>query len=1025
VDSPYQWLIFRLSFGPSGLWVSYEDSRGVVRRARHAPGDAGEWVPFPLSAWPLLPGYDPITQARVPLRFEEDIRTLVETLPPWRSGPHGNGPVPLAVFFEPPPNFSAVFDWEGVADQLLPPAVDRNYVQIARLVPRQQKRTRAPFRLPLRVLAVGQSPSRALETLRAAGWYANDPRTREHGIEIETVELPGLSDALERKDWSAVLVDEEDGPRALRLVLARRPPLVLLLAAREYDNEPSFAPLHVRAPGETALLRLKGDDLAPYVKEFFYGIIHDYPLHEAVKAAGRQRPQQQPLQGQALLLANPESNNYLRLSDALTQLLDESQRVRRWRRLGQLDDFITRAADKLTPRQVEQLSKLQSLRSRLDSDFHDIEVSSVDFRQETSSIVPMSRASSALASAHAASAHMSEVAASIVSDAEFVENIKQHLERRVDVALTRLLDNGSAPADMYEPLQQGARYEVRVHVGHPSPDSIVVGDPPPLDPLLPETEESGHRLEVALFEKDFKLHSPNVRPLYLPLLGASEPVHFTISAPTREGVAEARIGVYYRNHLVQSFLLRANVTAAGKPLEPLTIKVFTAEADEDGARWVEVQTDKQLLVHLAFSRSERLTNLDDLGPRALSVGVNSNGDGASHTFMLKLDADAAPISLTEKTLDEQIEAFREILRANTRNSQNQPLFPTYPPAGGPPSEDFKRVIRALADKGSGLYKAIFTRVNDSMQDELRMLAGASDKTIQVVRHDPNFVFPWPILYDFPLPQNIHGAPPPPVCLGYDGAAPAAPADYPAQKCAHGFQDEVYCVYGFWGIRHQIEQLVEIGGQTKNAVTQIVPVSHEKTVRLAVGTTDDYTKELVKQMSQSLGTSFVETNLSAEDLLDLLWDDAQRPSILVVLGHLQLQPVAAEPDEPRIVLVPSQKWLTADLILKRLMLKSRWKKQPNTLVLLMACSAGATEISTLNDFVTALTSAGAAAVVGTECLTFSSLVSRFAHEVTSELWKKKTLGEAVKFFNRRLVSSGNPLAFVFNYLGDADLTVATP
>ncbi|MBV9925263.1 MAG: CHAT domain-containing protein [Acidobacteria bacterium] len=1023
MDSPYLWVILGLSFGPSGLWVSYRDSRGVVRRPRHVPGDAGEWESLLLWEVPLLPGYEPITQARVPRLFNEDIRALVKTLPQWRSGPHGNGPVPLAVFVEPPPDFAAVFDWEELAERLLPPDVDRDYVQLARLVPRPRVRKRPPFRLPLRVLAVGLRPSLALEKLRAADWYANDPGTREHGIEIEAVEPHDLADALARKEWSAVLVDEEDGPRTRRLVLARRLPLVVLFAPPE--PEPRFPPLGVRVPGETALLRLAGDDVfASYVKDFLYGIIHDYPLHEALKAADRDQPEWPPPPVKALLLANPESNNHLRLSDALTQLLEEAQGLRRWRRLGNLDDFIARSAGELTPQQLEQLSELKSLRAGLDRDFRDINDCSFDFTQETRSIVPMSRARIALDDAHTAATSISAVAASIVSDAAFVEALKKHHERRVDVSLARLLDQGPVPASPSEPLRTGARYEVSVHVGHPSPESIVVGDPPPLDPLLPETEEAGHHLEVALFEKDFGLHTPRVRPLYLPLLGESEPVHFTISAPTRAGVAEARIGVYHHNHLVQSFLLRANVTDGERPLEPLTIKLYATGADEAGAQWVEVQTDKQLLVHLAFSRSERLTNLDELRPRALSVGVNSDGGGASHTFMLKLDADAAPVSLTEKTLDEQIEAFREILRANTLNPQNEPLFPTYPPAGQAPSEDFRRVIQALADKGRDLYRAIFTRVNETMQDELRRLAGSSDKTVQVVRHDSNFVFPWAILYDFQLPPKIHGAPPPTVCLGFDGAPPAAPDDYPAQKCSHGVKDKVYCLYGFWGIRHQIEQLVEIGGQPKDAVPQVVPASPEKSVRLAVGTSDDYTKELVKRMSQSFGASFVETNVAAEDLLDLMWDDSKRPAILVVLGHLQTNPVAAEPDEPRIVLVQSQKWLTADSILDRLVLESRWK-QPNTLVLLMACSAGATEVGTLNDFMTALTSVGAAAVVGTECVTFSSLVSRFTHELTSELWKKRTLGEAVKFFNRRLVSSGNPLAFVFNYLGDADLTVATP
>jgi hypothetical protein len=193
--------------------------------------------------------------------------------------------------------------------------------------------------------------------------------------------------------------------------------------------------------------------------------------------------------------------------------------------------------------------------------------------------------------------------------------------------------------------------------------------------------------------------------------------------------------------------------------------------------------------------------------------------------------------------------------------------------------------------------------------------------------------------------------------------------------------------------------------------------------VVAGVDDDYAKSLVEKMKEKLGAAFVETD-STNDLVDLLWDDQTRPAILIVMGHMQLTPLDGEPNEPRIVLSPKKRWFLASSIMKRLKSKDEWKP-PNTLVLLMACSAGATELVTLNDFVTNLTSAGAAAVVGTECLVFSSLVARFAQEVTTDLWNKHTLGEAVKFFNRRLVGAGNPLAFIFNCLGNSDIKLVKP
>jgi hypothetical protein len=155
-----------------------------------------------------------------------------------------------------------------------------------------------------------------------------------------------------------------------------------------------------------------------------------------------------------------------------------------------------------------------------------------------------------------------------------------------------------------------------------------------------------------------------------------------------------------------------------------------------------------------------------------------------------------------------------------------------------------------------------------------------------------------------------------------------------------------------------------------------------------------------------------------DLIDLLWDDQQRPGILIVLGHMAERQVQGEPDEPRMLL-PKKKWFLASDVLARLGFDAPWS-QPNTLVLLMACSSGATELTTLNNFVTSLTTAGATAVIGTECLVYSSLVARFTREVMFELWDKKRLGKAMKFFNRRLLTGGNPLAFVFNCLGSTGI-----
>jgi len=69
------------------------------------------------------------------------------------------------------------------------------------------------------------------------------------------------------------------------------------------------------------------------------------------------------------------------------------------------------------------------------------------------------------------------------------------------------------PVDQLKPLRPLETYQVTLFIGHPSSESVMLGAPPPIDPLLPETERDGYELEVAFFEKDFELLSDGLQPL--------------------------------------------------------------------------------------------------------------------------------------------------------------------------------------------------------------------------------------------------------------------------------------------------------------------------------------------------------------------------------------------------------------------------------------------------------------------------------------------------------------------------------
>jgi hypothetical protein len=940
--------------------------------------------------------------------------------------------VPLPVFVDAPPT-GLGFDWEELVRTLLPPDVDQERIELVRLA-RASWTGRTPFRLPLKILAVGLKSLASLQGLRAAKWYIENTEARAYGLHLNFATETDAVAALGREAQDVVIADEQTVETVLAALgksgrkAEMRPRLLVLL---DYAPNELYA-AGLKLPAGVSLLWVPltpAADARGFIKEFVYGIIHDFPLHEAVKVAMRRFAG--TLARPALLISDPLGNQSLRMSDAFAQVRDEVRLLHT--QFGSSTDpqaaqnhaqtFLARLAPAITTAVAGGLAQVVTQSASVAPILASAAQLQADFNRETSGLVPLAQAEAALLDARLVSQQINKDLAALAADPVVAKEIQAQQDRRVEITLDYLDEIG-----LYRPLMPAQalgineRYRLCVYIGHRLENSLLVGEPPPpLDPLLPELEgQQGHTLEVAVFEKEFELLSKRVQTVYLPPLGGTRPLYFELRAPAATGPADLRIMLYHQNHLLQSFVLTTEIR------------------ETSGYRGNE----QEVSVKLDYSRTERFTNLDELQERALAVSINQNQDGATHSFMLKKDeVAAAPIKLTEKLLEEKSKQFRDILENASyykdKTGKKIRRFLAEPPPGTPPAPEaeFATVIRDLADLGRELYRLFYD--SDAMKLKLLKLADSKDETIQVTRHGANYAFPWAIVYDYPLPVQIAGATRPPICTGKplaDSVPGTAPSLY--KGCPHNPGRDVYCVYGFWGVRHRIEQLIARDGKRSNVANQVVRPPGRPDICLATSTGDNATQNLVTQLSQTMQGTIYE--LSPQDnLLDLLWTQAQRPSVLIVVGHLERKEQPGDPKGERIILfprakwpanqpIPEEKWLLADPISDRSFRPGRWQEQPLTLVLLMACSVGAIDLGTTNNLVKAFDAAGAAAVVGTECTTFTDLAGLFAREVTRDLWGGKIkLGEAVQAFNQRLVTSGNPLAFVFNCFGNADLTVVPP
>jgi hypothetical protein len=541
------------------------------------------------------------------------------------------------------------------------------------------------------------------------------------------------------------------------------------------------------------------------------------------------------------------------------------------------------------------------------------------------------------------------------------------------------------PVKSTESLLAGAVYELRVHIGNRFPESLVAGEVAAMDSLVgPPDSDSGHQLEICVQGKDFRVVSIAVHNVLLPPVGSTVPVYFQVRTPERYGDARLRITVHHRNHLIQSFLLTAQI------------------ADSEKAQ-------ASLEIRQEFARSEQFTNLDQLQPRDLYLGFNQGQ--ATHELMIKTDQATSELNLSAGAYSQAVNDLRQALNEAVI-IPNLNMARTYPivAPGNQPGIDASNAFRNLAKLGNAVYLALFSALpRGAIRKAMVRLQTSSGDKIQVVRFEPRSAFPWALLYDWDLPDEEYNAPPAAVCLGYDAAA---------NPCAHGPNDRVYCVRGFWGVRHEVEELLE---QQRNA-SQTVPKPSADIIRIAASTNLVQATTLQANLAASCGTGTLASGPSQESLLlDLLWQDPPvRPAVLIVLGHFETEQKPGEPDTPRVELQPSTEWLTLKHLLERASKAPDEWNDPRTIVIFAPCGGAATSTDTLNDFVTALNSAGAGAIIGMQSTIGGDQATDFAEKLTTRLWAYDSLGEAMQKVRSETIMSGDPGGFLLQSFGDIDL-----
>jgi hypothetical protein len=514
------------------LALGYEDSSGIKQAA-----EATGWIsvvvsPVGTGGWPGAP------QIRVPVDLHSWLSQLVVDVRLGRPGYDGPEPLPIFTTAE---SQLPTLNLELLVERLPPINSQWDRMQVIRLA-RQTWQRRSPLRLPVRVQPIGSQADSALNVIRGRPWFARNSDVRKFELVLS---LPLSKATAMLLEQDVVLCATAALPAVLKIVASaiveKRPRLIVVLGTSPLTSAEAL-------PDGVSLLvvPLKSlTDAGEFVKEILYGIIHDCPLSTALKSATLRAGSQ--LRSPASLTSDPLAIHDLRLQDALIGVLDEALRLyaapfpgidrlanSRWiRERKGLSATLTRAnnADATLRSAVDDVLKLQA-----------------DFSRERKGFVPIVKARKALESARVKRQEFDRYLSTIAVDPRVIMANKRRQDRRVDVTLLRA--DSRYVLDPFvrsgERLIAGERYHLRVQIGRRSHASLIVGEAPAIDSILPDTDPAkGHHLHIVLFAMDFGTESATMRTVFLPRYGSSEPVLFQVIAPNVSGLVRLRIGVYY------------------------------------------------------------------------------------------------------------------------------------------------------------------------------------------------------------------------------------------------------------------------------------------------------------------------------------------------------------------------------------------------------------------------------------------------------------------------------------------------
>ena len=522
---------------------------------------------------------------------------------------------------------------------------------------------------------------------------------------------------------------------------------------------------------------------AEFYHAFYDGLVHDLPIDEAMDTAREQlRYGFRDLSWAfPALFAAENAHDLLRVSplaDAARKraedMLDEVRAIRSTLAAVTGRSTVGPNARSLNSDVDARLARLSQLEANVRDGLQLADITAWD--HESSGVVPLGNAIATLDTAAAALSREGMNAEDLAQLATVDTTRVVNTYFRTDVG---------TPVPPTDSIVAGNPYDLVVQIGPRLIESNVrapVAIPEAV--LEPFYGAAGVELEVAVFSSDFSVDNDRQR-LMLGRVGPSRALPFRVTALRPAPSARLRVGIYFKQNLLQCLLVTAEVTEG----------VRTGRASGNQA---EVE----------YVLSGDLENVERFPQRSFNIVTNERPDG-THTLDVLGSGFKREFTVPGDKLDNGAKELRkQLLEIGTVTTQDPPPY-RYDADNSGSTAMLQQDVVALARTGARFFAALLPDIGPlEVADRLRdVLAGNATIQVSAVTSAQS-VFPWAMVYSKRLVESSNNR----VCQTFldaldHGGAPGylAQQECIARGCPNDDDPDIVCPSGFWGYKHFIEQ----------------------------------------------------------------------------------------------------------------------------------------------------------------------------------------------------------------------------